>query len=84
MRFQKRTPQVDAVRYEGGVAGAERVMDELGTMGFNNASDGLYVMTPGGVSRARKGDWVIRWEDGGFQVMDPELFEKTFERVEER
>lgn len=46
-------------------------------------SEGITIYTLEGRMLARFGDWIIRGVNGEFYPCKPDIFEKTYERVEE-
>lgn len=83
MKFRKKPVVVDAVQYDGTSASVDRIMDMGGTKGINNSPEGLYISTLEGTMKADKGDWVIKGVQGELYPCKPDIFEKTYEPVEE-
>lgn len=57
-----------------------------GAVGLSSNQDGyltLTIHTPEGVMLARPGDWVIRGVKGELYPCAPDIFEMTYERVED-
>ena len=50
---------------------------------FVNGEPTLTIETLEGDMIARKGDWIIKGVNGEFYPCKPDIFEKTYERVEE-
>ena len=78
MKFRKKPVVIDAWKWEGklsldfSIPGARMTMD-----------DALVIKTLEGHMRCEIGDWVIRGVKGEFYPCKPDIFEATYERVEE-
>lgn len=67
------TPIIDWILQHGGSAGFR---DELGT-------NWLRIQTLEGQMYASPGDYIIRSTKGGFYPKKPDIFEKTYEKVDD-
>ncbi len=86
MRYRKKPVVIEAMRYDGD-NGAEvahwcggRLRIEAGVSG---PVGWVEILTLEGVMKAVKGDWIIRGVEGEFYPCKPDIFEATYEAVEE-
>ena len=54
-----------------------------GKIYYNEASGKLTIMTPEGHMQVSKGDWIIKGVMGEIYPCNPDVFEKTYVKVEE-
>jgi len=82
MKFRKKPVVIEARRYTGDNYEA---IDDWMTGGFWNLEDDgrLAIKTLEGVIYASPGDWIIRGVNGEYYPCKPDIFEKTYEPVEE-
>lgn len=87
-RYRKRPVVIEAMQWDGTVAGAQKIAVEFGLpSGFPDAhidpdpSRGLEIRTLEGTMRASPGDWIIRGVQGEVYPCKPEIFEQTYEPV---
>jgi hypothetical protein len=88
-RYRKRPIEVEAHRWDGTFEGAmeiiERIRDEGGTAHYRGPKiqRELVIDTLEGRMFASPGDWVIRGVAGEFYPCKPNIFEATYEPVED-
>lgn len=89
-RFRKKPVEVEAVRYTGTADSAQAVLEWTRGKPFVEPDDqpgaltmSLKINTLEGVMKAAPGDWVIRGVKGEFYPCKPDIFEATYDRVEE-
>ena len=84
MRYTKKEPDksVEAAQWDGTAAGAEMVINNVGTGRFaiNKWKDRYVVIELGGSEtlRLEKGDWLILHQEGPPSVMDDKTFRKNY------
>ena len=85
MRYTKKEPDnsVEAVQWDGTAAGAEMVINNVGTGRFaiNQWKDRYVVIELGGSEtlKMEKGDWLILHQEGPPSVMDDKTFRQNYE-----
>lgn len=80
MRFRKRPVEIEAVQYDGTNGG------EISEFVGESYVDGLRIpaiTTLEGDMRIARGDWIIRGVQGEFYPCKSDIFEQTYEKVEE-
>jgi hypothetical protein len=85
MKFRKKPVVIDAEKFED----TAEAMNDIHNMGMRpirvTHSDGqvvLHINTLEGIMEAKIGDWIIKGVNGEFYPCKPDIFEKTYERVE--
>lgn len=82
MKYRKKPVVIDAVRWGGNIS----TLDELGcfsnTVSQDLLSKTLQIQTLEGEMTAQIGDWIIKGVAGELYPCKPDIFEKTYERVE--
>lgn len=83
MRFRKKPVVIEAVQFTG--KNQREILAFMGghTMEAEFLSDDIVIKTLEGDLRASPGDWVIRGVKGEHYPCKPDIFEATYERVEE-
>jgi hypothetical protein len=81
-KFRKKPVVIEAIQYTGQLS-VHAIMDMNGTRGVNNSEDGLFITTLEGTMKADRGDWVIKGVAGEIYPCKPDIFEATYEAVEE-
>ena len=82
MKFRKRPVVIEAVKYTG--RNASEVMTTLGMEEIQeDFTGGLTIRTLEGEMRAEPGDWIIGGVKGEFYPCKPDIFEATYEAVDE-
>lgn len=86
MKFIKKPIVVDAIQWLGTKISFDQIVDigmnwdkwRPGEMG----SESFTIITLEGDMLVKKGDWVIKGVNGEFYPCKPDIFEKTYERIE--
>jgi hypothetical protein len=83
MKFRKKPITIEAVQWTGeNKNDMEKFIDrELQPIVVDKTD--LIVYTLEGIMRANPGDWVIKGIVGEFYPCKPDIFEKTYEKVDE-
>jgi len=82
---------IEAVRFDGGIESYLQIVEWMKASGdtFAMADEVRYttplmlIPTLGGTHAANPGDWIIRGVRGEFYPCKPDIFEATYEAVEE-
>lgn len=86
MKFRKKPVEIEAIKYQTEL-GNNRVMNWLAQQGAN-VKDWLFfdgeitIATLEGKMKISDGDWIIKGVAGEFYPCKPDIFEKTYEPVE--
>jgi hypothetical protein len=97
MKFRKKPVVVDAIQYTGDnhleikkrfvtISLHEMTANKIGSdppKHLQGKVTALYIKTPTGYTRVNNYDWIIRESNGEFYPCKPDIFEKTYEKVEE-
>lgn len=82
-RFKKKPVIIEAIQWTGNnIEEIERFAPRIITVNKNQA-DELCIDTLEGVMTASKEDWIIRGVQGEYYPCKPDIFEETYEAVEE-
>lgn len=87
-KYRKKPIVIEAVQFTGGAYSIRKIVDELkipiDLYEFTNGSDGeFHIYTLEGTHRADVGDWIVKGIKGEFYPVKPEIFEVTYEKVDE-
>lgn len=93
MKYRKKPVVIDAIQWNGlnfkeieDFAGVDiTILEEVRTNRIDIHIPGDYrlcIRTLEGVMDARKGDYIIKGVNGEFYPCKPDIFEKTYEKVE--
>lgn len=87
-RFRHKPTEVEAIQYswEDLTKFKEEAQDDVADfMGQNIVvvGDHIQIETPEGVLEASPGDWIIKGVNGEFYPCKPDVFEKSYELIEE-
>lgn len=81
-KFRKKPVEIEAVRWEGGMAAFETVLEWGGGERTVSTLDGqLFIETLEGTMCANIGDWIIRGVQGEIYPCKPDIFEATYDLV---
>jgi hypothetical protein len=83
MKYRKKPVVIEAIQWDGTFHHSCRIEDELGYMTILRDSTQWVIGTLEGPHIVSKGDFVIRGIIGEFYSCKAEIFEKTYEKVEE-
>ena len=80
MKYRKKPVIIEAVKYDGeNKVEIQEFMDMY--LDFNDKKQ-LKINTLEGIMLASVGDYIIRGENGEYYPCKPDIFEKTYEKVE--
>lgn len=93
MYFRKKPLIVEAIRYTGSTRSFNEIWDWMGGDELNGGSNCGYqgteddpqefdIQTPAGKITASPGDWIIKDENGKFYPCKADIFNMTYEKVE--
>ena len=78
MKYRKKPVAIEAVQWTG--ENKKEIFDFVDT-GMQFMDDSLLITTLEGVMIASKGDYIIKGVNGEFYPCKPDIFEKTYERI---
>jgi len=81
MKFRKKPVVIEAMRWDG--QNQREIETWAETIFAPDLSDRLAIFTLGGKTYASVGDWIIKGIQGEFYPCKPDIFEATYEKVEE-
>lgn len=84
MKFRKKPVVIEAIQFDGN--NALQVFEFTGDAAASSkhgSMSGLCIVTREGTMTASVGDWIIKGVKGEFYPCKPDIFEATYERVEE-
>jgi hypothetical protein len=83
-KFRKKSVVIEAVQYDGNnVKEVNEFVKGAGTTWFTSSPMVLCIPTLEGEMRAYPRDWIIKGIKGEFYPCKPDIFEATYETVEE-
>jgi hypothetical protein len=82
-RFRKKPVEIEAVQFTGDNPQEVMVLADEQTMVFRRERKTLLISTLEGEMTARPGDWVVKGVKGEVYPVKPDIFEATYEAVEE-
>ena len=83
MKYKKKPLIIEAVQFDGTDESVDWLLPQLISGEIGRATNKLYIQTPEGVMTANVGDYIIKGVNGEFYPCKPDIFEKTYEPVEE-
>jgi hypothetical protein len=91
MKFRKKPVVIEAWQFKGGALSAREILTQLGPkcgVEHRHTSNAyhphiLVIQTLEGEMRATEGDWIIRGVKGEYYPCKPDIFEATYEKVDE-
>lgn len=96
LKFRKKPVVIEAVQFEYSEEGIQRIKDFCGAFAGSFAKSRhpeakgefeIITLEDGEIIRAKhiatEGDWIIKGVQGEFYACKPDIFEQTYERVEE-
>lgn len=93
MRFRKKPVVIGAMQFDGSWTSAKPILDwmdeswpiDRSKPSWRAGDEGqIVIWTLEGEMRASAGDWIIRGVKGEFYPCKPDIFEATYEAVEDR
>ena len=90
-KFRKKPVVIEAMQFktnnEIGSPNMDSIVNwvnqgKMKVVAWHNGTD-IFINTLEGEMRANVGDWIIKGVNGEFYPCKPDIFEKTYERVEE-
>ena len=83
MKYRKKPVIIEAVQFNGKDESVDWLLPQLISGEIGRAINKLYIQTPEGIMTANIGDYIIKGINGEFYPCSPDIFEKTYEPVEE-
>ena len=81
-KFRKKPVVIEARQYIGDAGEAIDWISQGHGEAYANA-EGLFIVTLEGVMEVSHGDWVIKGVQGEFYPCKPDIFEQTYEQIEQ-
>ena len=81
MKYRKKPVVIEATQFDGTIVSVEELM--IPEVSQDLGSKTLQIPTLEGVMTASPGDFIIRGVNGELYPCKPDIFEKTYEKVEE-
>ena len=82
-KYRKKPVVIEAVQYGPYTAVTAEMFNFLSPCEWHIEPEGLVIQTLEGAMLARIGDYIIRGVNGEFYPCKPDIFEKTYEKVED-
>lgn len=81
MKFRKKPVVIDAIQWTGN--NFDQIRKEFGKAPIVEvkAKQSLIIDTMEGIITASKGDWIIKGVNGEYYPCKPDIFDKTYEKV---
>ena len=87
MKYRTKPVVIDAVQFDGTKESAMNAALILGIpvdiAGYNNNTEQMWIRTLEGLMTANVFDWIVKGVKGEFYPVKPDIFEQTYESVEE-
>lgn len=86
MKFRKKPVVIEAVQFTGGnYDGIGQFLGDQVVFSIDVTKSGSSILIPTleGEMTASPGDWIIRGVNGEYYPCKPDIFDKTYERVDE-
>ena len=81
MKYRKKPLVIEAVQYKRGMK--HKALSPAYDYMSGKTSIGVGIDTPEGFMLINEGDWIIKGVKGEFYPCKPDIFEATYEKVEE-
>ena len=82
-KYRKKPVEIEAVKFDGTDESVEWLLPQLKSGEICKDCNKLYIKTLEGVMEAKVGDYVIKGVNGEFYPCKPDIFEKTYEKIED-
>jgi hypothetical protein len=82
-KFRRKPVVIEAVQYEGTEMSIVEILEMKGINTSIRVDAGdLLFHNPNGLMRAKKGNWIVKEENGELYRYKPDVFDQSFERLE--
>ena len=81
--YRKKPVVIEAVQFDGTDTSVDWILPQLKSGKIGRATSKLFISTLEGTMEANVGDYVIRGVMGEFYPCKPDIFEMTYEKIEE-
>lgn len=82
-KFRKKPVVIEAVQWTGDNLREIKAFMGVESVPYDAGKDSFLIHTLEGNHEASKGDWVIRGVKGEFYPCKPDIFDQTYEKVED-
>ena len=94
MKYRKKPVVIEAMQWDGYPESTQEIIDwnpeinyqniPISTSKYNREYEpALFIPTMEGMMKASVGDWIIKGVAGEFYPCKPDIFDKTYEKVDE-
>lgn len=86
MKYRKKPVVIEAIKFDGSsesLKSIDEMMGIINDLDFTGGSPKIFIRTLEGIMTAIQGDWIIKGVNGEFYPCKPDIFEKTYEVVED-
>ena len=85
-KYRKKPVVIEAIQWDGSYKSWQSINSQLGSGSrkLKEEDDFLMVETLEGTMKANKGDYIIKGINGELYPCKPDIFEKTYEPVEDK
>ena len=82
MRFRKKPVEIEAIQWIPENKKCKELFKTIPEIKILEDSDILIISTLEGDMIAKSGDWIIKGVNGEFYSCKPDIFDKTYERID--
>ncbi len=83
-KFRKKPVVIEAIQFDGFEETFNKICEWIGAKHSSNGDHkNIIIKTLEGDMRADRNDWIIQGVNGEFYPCKPDIFEKTYEKVED-
>ena len=82
-KYRKKPVEIEAVKFDGTDESVEWLLPQLKSGEIDKVCNKLYIKTLEGVMESKVGDYVIKGVNSEFYPCKSDIFEKTYEKVDE-
>lgn len=83
MKYRKKPVVIEAIEWQGDIESEDEIMEFMGVneLEVNDMDTSIFIYTLEGKMKADVGDYIIKGINGEFYPCKPDIFEKTYELV---
>jgi hypothetical protein len=82
-KYRKKPVVIEAVRFDGTDESCDWIYEELKKGTIGRTAIHLHIKTLEGIMKADIGDYIIKGVSGEFYPCKPDIFHKTYEKVDD-
>ena len=80
MKYRKKPVVIEAIQWTG--LNLKEISNFINSEDFWHKDSGLFIKTLEGNMKANANDWIIKWVQGEFYPCKPDIFEQTYDKVD--